>query len=210
MPSKRCLTQLHKARLIAVENVKERKLEQSQQFSITQFGIEDNQLHIDDTSDTEGIEEEPSWFWHMSANESESESEDGEMDETISDLEDDQPMTKEAVASQGAPKTIQWNKEGENKLRGMYGRGSISTLRRKKLATQNLEKEASNTYIIKALWQFNHDLGFNSQANSPSRLGESSESQPINGNSQANTPFRPGASSESQPSDNVNQLYPLS
>lgn len=65
----------------------------------------------------------------------------------VSDLEDDQPMTKEAVASQGVPKEIHWNEEGENKLRAVYGKGSISPLRRKKLATQKLEKEASNTYV---------------------------------------------------------------
>lgn len=119
-------------------------------------------------------------------------------------------MTKEAVASQGAPKEIHWNKESGNKLRGVYGKGSISSLRRKKLATQKLEKEASNTYSIKALWQRYHDLGFNSQANTPSRSGKSWESQPINDDSQANTPFRPGASSKSQLSDDVNRLYPLS
>lgn len=56
-------------------------------------------------------------------------------------------MTKEAVAAQGAPKAIHWNKEGGNKLREVYGKGSISSLRRKKLATQKLEKEASNMYV---------------------------------------------------------------
>ena len=211
MPSKRRLTQLHSARRIAVENVKKRKLEQSQQLSIAQSRIKDSQPRTHDTSDTEDTEGEPgSWFWHMSANESESESEDGEVDEDIFDLEDDQPMTKEAVASQGEPKEIRWNKEGENKLRGAYGKGSISSLRRQKLATQKLEKEASNTYSIKALWQRNRDLGFNSQANTPSRPGESLQSQPSDDDSRANTPSRPGKSSKSQPGDDVNQLYPLS
>ena len=51
MPSKRRLTQLHKARIITVENVKKQKLEQSQQFSIIQSSIEDNQLRTNDTSD---------------------------------------------------------------------------------------------------------------------------------------------------------------
>lgn len=60
-------------------------------------------------------------------------------------------MTKEAVASQGAPKEIHWNKEGGNKLIGVYGKGSMSSLRRKKLASQKLEKEASNMYSIKTL-----------------------------------------------------------
>ncbi len=145
----------------------------------------------------------------MSANESESESEDGEVDEDVFDLEDDQPMTKEAVTSQGASKKIFWNKEGENKLRGASGKGSISSLRRQKL-TQKLEKEASNTYSIKALWQRNRGLGFNSQANTPSRPGKSSKSQPSDDDSRANIPSRPGESSKSQLGDDVNQLYPLS
>lgn len=126
MPSKRRLTQLHSARLIAVENVKKRKLEQSQQFSIAQSRIKDNQLRTHDTSDTEDTEgESGSWFWHISANESESESEDGEVDEDVFDLEDDQPMTKKPVASQGAPKQIRWNNEGENKLRGRMEKGQF-------------------------------------------------------------------------------------
>lgn len=87
-----------------------------------------------DTEDKEG--EAASWYWHMSANESESESEEGELDEEESDLEVDQPKTKEAVPSQCQSKEIRWNKEGEDKLRGAYGKGSISSLRRQKLATQ--------------------------------------------------------------------------
>ena len=79
--SKRRLTQLHKARLNAVENVKKQKLEQSQQFSIAQSRIGDEQLRTNDTSDTEDMEGEGEiLYWHMSANESESESEDGELD----------------------------------------------------------------------------------------------------------------------------------
>lgn len=82
-------------------------------------------------------------------------------------------MTKEAVASQSKPKEICWNKKSENKLRKTYGKASILSLKRQKLATQKLEKEASNTYSIKALWQHNRNLGFNSQANTLSRPGKS-------------------------------------
>ena len=66
----------------------------------------------------------------MNTNESEWESEDHEVDEDILDLEDDQLITKEAVVSQGELEEICWNKEGENKLRGTYRKGSISSLRR--------------------------------------------------------------------------------
>ena len=82
-----------------------------------------------------------------------------------------------AVPLQPVTKEISWNKEGENKLRGIYGTGSVSSARRQKLAAEKLEKEASKTYIIKALWQRNRDLGLNSKANTPaSELAESSES----------------------------------
>lgn len=84
------------------------------------------------------------------------------------------------------------------------------SLRKQKLATQKLEKEASNTYIIKVLWQCNRNLGFNSQANILSKPGKSSKSQPNDDDSRANTLFRSGKSSKSQPDDNVNQLYLLS
>lgn len=107
MPSKRRLTQLHNGQHITVENVKKRKLEQSQQLSIAQSRIKDSQPRSHDRSDTEDTKEEPgSWFWHISANKSESETEDSEVDEDVFDLEDNQPMTKEAVASQGKPKKI--------------------------------------------------------------------------------------------------------
>ena len=52
-----------------------------------------------------------------------------------------QPVTKE----------ICWNREGENKLRGIYGMGSVLSARRQKLTAEKLEKEPSKTYNIKAL-----------------------------------------------------------
>ena len=82
-------------------------------------------------------------------------------------------------------------------------------LRRQKLTTQKLEKEASNMYNIKALWQRNRNFSFNFQANTLSRPGKSSQSQPSNNDSRANTPSRPGKSSKLLSSDDVNQLYPL-
>lgn len=61
-----------------------------------------------------------SWFWHMSANKSESKSKDGKLDEDVFDFGVHQPITKEIVSSQGAPKEIHWNGEGKNKLRQAY------------------------------------------------------------------------------------------
>lgn len=62
--------------------------------------IKNSKPRTQDTSDTENTKEEPgSCFWHMSTNKLESESKDDEVDQDIFDLEDDQPMTKEIVAS---------------------------------------------------------------------------------------------------------------
>ena len=68
MPSKRHLAQLHDARLAAVEKVKKRKVKQL--LSTAQSC--NKPLHTIDKSDLEDSEAE-TWFWHMSANESESE-----------------------------------------------------------------------------------------------------------------------------------------
>ena len=109
--------------------------------------------------------ESATWFSNMSANESKSElDKGGQLDEEKPDFES---KTKVAVPLQAVTKEICWNKKGENKLRAIYGRGSILSTRRQKLAVEKLEKEVSKTYNIKALWQRNHDLGLNSKANTP-------------------------------------------
>ena len=101
-------------------------------------------LHAD-TSDSETA----TWFWNMSANESESESDEG------GQLDEDEPgfesRTEAAVPLQPVTKEECWNKEGENKLRGIYGRGSVSSARRQKLAAKKLEKESFKTYNSKVL-----------------------------------------------------------
>ena len=66
MPSKRCLVQLHDTRLAAVEKAKKRKVEQS----LSTAQSHNKPLRTIDTSDSEA----GTRFWHMSANESESES----------------------------------------------------------------------------------------------------------------------------------------
>ena len=82
------------------------------------------------------------------------------------------PKTEEAVSIQSCPKKISWNQEGEDRLRGSYGKGSVSTLRRRKKSAQQLEKEASKTYSIAALWQRNRDLALVSNAGAPEGLAE--------------------------------------
>lgn len=46
---------------------------------------------------------------------------------------------------------------------------------RYKKSTQDLEKEASKTYNIQALWQQSRDLGITSRVNSPVGLEQSRE-----------------------------------
>lgn len=76
----------------------------------------------------------------MSANESESESnEKGQLDKDKPDFES---RTK-------AAKKISWNKEGKNKLKGIYKERSISSARKQKLAAKKLEKKYLKLTILK-------------------------------------------------------------
>lgn len=68
---------------------------------------------------------------------------------------------------------------GEDKFRSAYGNGSRSTSKRERKSTRELEKQASQTYDIRALWQRNIELGMASTANSQVGLGQVAESQPI-------------------------------
>ena len=52
----------------------------------------------------------------------------------------------------------------------------MATLKRKKKATKELEKEASKSYNIGTLWQRNCNLGLFSQASTQSEQGEGLES----------------------------------
>ena len=138
--------------------------------------MEDDKLSTTDTSDTE--DESGIWFWNESANESDSDTEEGEKeDENESDLEVEESRT---VSPEVLKKEIKWNKEGENKLRGVYGNGSRSSSKRQRKSARELEKEATKSYDIRALWQRNHDPGMISPS-SQVGLGQPPESQPNNG-----------------------------
>ena len=175
MQSKRRLEHLKKARLASVEHFKRQKLSQIPPPSNTkQPRIDDAQS---DTADTDNTEDEATWFWNESANETESDSEGGgKSDVEEPSLDQALPRTEEAVSIQSCLKKISWNQEGEDRLRGSYGKGSVSTLRRRKKSAQELEKEASKTYNIAALWQRNRDLALVSNASAPEGLAESLDS----------------------------------
>ena len=173
MPTKRRLNQLKSARALAVEACKRRKFEASLVVN-SQPEIEDDKLSTADTSDTEV--ESGTWFWNDSANESDLDTEEGEDgDENESNLE----MEESRAVSPKVRKEIKWNKEGENKLCGVYGIGSRATSKRRRKSARELDEQAKQTYDIRALWKQNLDLGMISPANSQVGLGQPPESQPI-------------------------------
>ena len=171
MPFKQRLVQLHDAQL-AREKAKKQKVKQSLPTAQSE-----NKPFYTDTNNLDNVDnvEYTTLFSNMSANESESElDKGGQLDKEEPDFES---KTKAAILFQSVTKEICWNKEEENRLRDIYGRGSILSARRQKLATEKLKKKASKTYNIKALWQHNCKLGLNSKTNiSVSEVAESSKS----------------------------------
>ncbi len=136
MPTKRRLNQLKPARDLVVEACKRRKFEASLIVN-SQLKIEDNKLSTADTNDTE--DESKTWFWNDSANESDSDIEEGEdSDENESDLE----VEESREVSPEICKGIKWNKEGENKLCGVYKIGSKATSKRQQKSAQELDEQA--------------------------------------------------------------------
>lgn len=117
---------------------------------------------MSDIKDKEGV-----WFWNESANEINSDSDyhersdeeewDGEPRKL--DGKSEESRTEKETVIETHMGIIKWNKNGENNLQGGYGKGSQATTGRKKKVVKDLEKKASKTYNIKALWQCNQDRG---------------------------------------------------
>lgn len=214
MPSKRRLEQLKNARLVAAEQAKKRKIEVD---TTLQPGINDQlcNVHTSDTSDTDDSEEaNGTWFWNLSVNESCSDSEEEpqgkrQLDEGGLDVELEEPRSEEAVPLRNAVKEIRWNKEGENNLKGSYGKGSRSTKKRQRKATKELAKEAAKTHNIIALWQRNRDLGLISKTNSQLGLpepGPESESNPSPPDLSVPPGFTPPQSHKEQQIEALNDM----
>lgn len=135
-----------------------------QVYKKRRLGIQPDEAQLDDChndqpSDTD-TDQEARWFWDESANESQSDSaEEGDTDweKENGNKETKQPKTDEPAA----PKQIQlvWKEEAEKNKRGTYGAGSRSTRQRQRNKAKALEKEASQSYQIDALWQRQQDLG---------------------------------------------------
>lgn len=135
-----------------------------------------NTIDTTDTTDTTDTEDESgTWFWNESANETDSDTEEEGNGNHENDLEGNESRTEEAVSSEVPKVEIKWNREGEDKLRGRYGKGSKRTRMRQQKSARELEKEASKTYDIRALWQRSKDLGMSSSANS--QVGNNKQNQ---------------------------------
>lgn len=69
------------------------------------------------------------------------------------DLDLEESRTERAVSPKVCKTQIRWNKDGEDRLRGVYGKGSRRTQMRHQKYARELPKEGSETYNIQALWQ---------------------------------------------------------
>lgn len=94
---------------------------------MTHLEVNDNKLSMADTSDVESDSE--IWFWNESANETNSDSEEEENDGgNESDTEEEERKTnlgqnKQLVVCTIFKKEVKWNREGEDRVRGNYGKG---------------------------------------------------------------------------------------
>ena len=65
-----------------------------------------------------------------------------------SDADIDELRTRQEVSPMVCKKDVKWNKEGEGRLHGSYGKESRSTQMRKQRSARELEREASKIYIL--------------------------------------------------------------
>lgn len=190
MPSKRQRDQRNAARAASVLTYKKRRLEASSLPNLSLLETDHDRRNTSatcdtsetrDTTDTNHTEgESGTKFWNKSANESDLHSK-GERDSDgdISDLEPERSRAEPVASPRLLPAVLKWNQDGEQKLRGSYGRGSKSTSRRQRISAQEHAKEASKSYNITALWQRNQDLGLVSSASTQGEPGQPSNSASV-------------------------------
>lgn len=183
MPSKRQREQRNAARAASVEFFKRRRLriETSSVHDSLQPSVDNDKP---DTTDTRDKEETTTWLCNEGANETDSKKEEeGSGDVDGKDLEGEQSKTEQAVSPNDSQIELKWKTEGEQNLRGGYGKGSKRTQMRHNKSARDLETEASKTHNIHALWQRSQDLGMTSKVNSPFGLEQPMELPPNNGES---------------------------
>lgn len=182
MPTRKQRAQQNAARAAAQLTYKRRRLEASAPLNLSQHIDTISTINTDDTNGTgdtddtddtdktddmdetdETENETRKWFWNESADESDTETQNEEEDSDTD--ESDQEMERSRAEPMAKPTAVlKWNREGEQNRRGAYGKGSVSSLRRQRIAAEELAKEASKSYNIEALWQRSRDLGMVSSA----------------------------------------------
>lgn len=70
----------------------------------------------------------------------------------------EQSRTEQTVSPKASKVEIRWNREGKQNLFGGYRKGSKRILMRRNKSARELEKDASRTYNIQALWQRSRPL----------------------------------------------------
>ena len=90
------------------------------------------------------------WYWHDSSDSSDNGysdfSEEEEGDEGGKSDEDEPIASPSLPASR--PAELSWNKAGEAKLRGAWGKGSSATEERKKRNAREYQRQASQSYNL--------------------------------------------------------------
>lgn len=146
MPNKRRREQLKSARAASLEVFKKRRSEANSLPNSAQLRVDDRKLSTADTTDTEG--ESGTWLWNESANETDSDTEEGENGNHEKDLEGNESKIEEAVSSEVHKVEIKWSREGQDKLRGGYGKGSKRTQMRHKKSARELRKRSPKHTIF--------------------------------------------------------------
>lgn len=124
--------------------------------------IPENDTDTSDQNDTDTSEDDTSergealgWYWHNSSEEDFSESDDDlsseTEDKTENEIEDEtedkgteERDSVEDIQTESSPQmTLRWNDNGETKLRGTWGKGSLATEKRKRKDVRDRQQQAS-------------------------------------------------------------------
>ena len=151
MPSRRRREHLNAARAASVQFYKRRRAQRNAPPNPTQLEKDDEMLGIADTSDTKDDSEFR--VGNKSANQAGLGSTDEGDDVDGLGPKVEESKTEQAVNSNVRMAELEWTREGEESFRGGYRKGSRSTRKRHRKIAQAMEKEASKTYNIEALFQ---------------------------------------------------------
>lgn len=134
--SKRRSTQLSKARAVHQENLKNRRVDQD---------------NVENHCDTSDDEDNSGWYWHDSSNEDYSDSDEESAHE---DEEEEEERTQSGSQLPIVePAVLGWDRKGEAKLRGAWGKESRSMEERKQRNAREFQKQAAQCYHIGGMFK---------------------------------------------------------